>query len=90
MKKCCILSIIVVFLPITLLAQEEPLFHQTVKGTVYDAVTAQPISNVNIQIEEETTGGISDSIGQFAIQSKTGRIVIQLSHINYESRSVSL
>lgn len=90
MKKCYFLSIIVVFLPITLLAQEEPLFHQTVKGTVYDAVTAQPISNVNIQIEEETTGGISDSIGQFAIQSKTGRIVIQLSHINYESRSVSL
>lgn len=61
-------------------------------GLVKDAETQEPIAFVNIFIEGSTdyslTGGISNELGEFAIDSRNSEVTF--SHIGYESLTVEL
>ncbi len=70
-------------------AQERQTFYQSITGVVYDAATTQPLNGVNIVIKNQS-GTVSDSKGYFSLKSKTGRTIIELSHIGYDSQSISV
>lgn len=61
-------------------------------GSVLDATTNAPIEFVNIYIDKDsknnTTGAISNELGQFAIVSKERKVIF--SHINYAPLMVTL
>jgi outer membrane receptor protein involved in Fe transport len=57
----------------------------TVKGTVLDSVTAEPLIGTTILIEGTTIGTSADATGSFTISNITpGRVVITAQYLGYE------
>jgi outer membrane receptor protein involved in Fe transport len=57
----------------------------TIKGTVIDSVTAEPLIGTTILIEGTTIGTIADAGGGFVISNITpGRVVITAQYLGYE------
>lgn len=79
-----IITGLLLFLPFTLFAQQG-----IVGGRVFDAVSNEPLSFVNIVVSGTTIGTISDMNGRFLITGlKPGFIRLQASFVGYE-QSVS-
>jgi hypothetical protein len=59
---------------------------QTIRGTVYDAETGQPVEFANISLlENPSTGTVSDSLGHFAIRGvPLGYANIKVSFVGYQ------
>lgn len=57
----------------------------TVRGTISDAVTKQPIPQVNITQQDDKIGTSSDSSGRYELHIPPGVCVLKLSHIGYRA-----
>jgi len=56
-----------------------------VKGTVYDKETLEPLSFVNMIINNSDKGGVSDIDGRFKLHSIQKPVSLKLSYVGYES-----
>lgn len=61
----------------------------TIKGTIKDSTTKEPIGYVNISIKDKNnkliTGGTSDDDGTFSVAAEKGNYIITLSFIGYKN-----
>lgn len=77
------------FLPILLLACSFSLnaFAQkgTLRGTIIDDETAEPIFGATIYIQSEGTGTTSDFDGKFELQLDSGEYTLRISYISYQT-----
>lgn len=55
----------------------------TVSGTVTDAVTGQPMADVNISISGTSRGGTTNQAGEFTLYLKRLPAVLYFSHVGY-------
>ncbi len=62
----------------------------TVKGSVYDKETSEPLSFVNIIINESQKGGISDIEGRFSLTSDEKPVYLKLSYVGYETYTYTI
>lgn len=69
-----------------------PLFSQnlTVKGVITDAEDNMPIDNVNISVENTNKGCASKKDGSFEIKELSFPLVLQISHLAYQTQIISL
>jgi len=61
-----------------------------ISGKVFDAGTSEPLAFVNITINEGKTGGTSDIDGKFTLISDEPVILLRLSYVGYETRTVTV
>ena len=60
----------------------------TLKGTVVDKKTGEPIIGANVVVKETTNGVITDLDGNYILQAPVGS-VLEISYIGYQSVEVS-
>ncbi|MBK6731407.1 MAG: TonB-dependent receptor [Bacteroidetes bacterium] len=61
---------------------------QSIKGSVYDKQTNEPLPGVNIYFAGTQTGTTSDVTGQFILESQQAADSITLSFLGYQSKNV--
>ncbi|NQU34061.1 MAG: TonB-dependent receptor plug domain-containing protein [Bacteroidetes bacterium] len=77
------------YLFILILANTFIYTQSAIKGTALDSLTFQPVSNVNIIIENTDIGTATDDDGRFNINSdKDFPTVLVISHIGYKGKRV--
>ena len=83
MKKSLIILLFGVFSSIAMVAQ-----NTIIKGSVKDAVSSQPISNVTITIEETDQSTLTDISGEFNFSSNVplGEQVLKISKVGYVTK----
>ncbi len=80
-------TIILIILPFLGFSQN---FEQTIRGTVKDADTKQPLIGAAIAVLNSTYGAVTDIDGNFKIENvPVGRISLQASYISYEPMVIS-
>ena len=60
----------------------------TIRGTVLDAVTGNPVSYAHIALPDKATGTISNELGAFELKSDYKPDVILVSHLEYTATEV--
>lgn len=79
-----IITILIVLLSInTIIAQH------TITSQILDAKTKEPLSFVNIGIENSNSGTVSNDEGKFELQVKTKEDVLVFSYIGYHSKKIA-
>src|ERR1041385_4825242 len=76
---------------IVLICSAFSVYGQTIRGTVIDSLTRQPVAFANITLEDGRTGATAEIEGKFSLSvpaSYTG--AIYLSHVTYQRRIVPL
>jgi TonB-linked SusC/RagA family outer membrane protein len=63
---------------------------QTVKGTVTDAETGDPLAGVNILVVGTSTGAATDSKGHYSVSVPSLQDSLRFSFIGYQTRMVSI
>lgn len=62
-------------------------YTQTVRGTVVDADTRQPLVGANVILIDTDYGAVTDSVGRFALQSvPVGRYRLRVSYLGYNTQ----
>jgi iron complex outermembrane receptor protein len=61
----------------------------TIAGTVTDAGTGQPLSAVEVAVQGQGTGALTNQAGRFAIPVNPGTYSVIVSMIGYEQRTVT-
>lgn len=64
--------------------------HAQLKGVVKDSKSFDPISEVNILIEDTQNGTSTNSFGEFSLSVSSFPIYLRLSALGYESRTVEV
>lgn len=83
-----LLSLLVVLLPFWAFSQDD--FTQTVRGTVTDVDTKQPIIGASVSVLNTTMGTATDINGEFEIPNvPVGRITVRFTYVSYEPSIVS-
>ncbi|PVH24536.1 SusC/RagA family TonB-linked outer membrane protein [Sphingobacterium corticibacter] len=62
---------------------------QTVRGTIIDATTKEPILGVTVGVKGSTGGAQTDAEGRFSLQASKGQVLI-VSFIGYEKKEVTV
>jgi len=62
----------------------------TVRGTVTDGTTGDPMAGVNVVVTGTTTGTITDASGAFTLEVPNASVTLHLSFIGYVSQTVPL
>lgn len=63
---------------------------QTIRGTVTDADTGQPLAGATVQIVENQSGAVADSAGHYQIDKvPVGRYRLQANHIGYQTLTIA-
>jgi len=62
----------------------------SVSGTVTDAVTGQPLTDVNISIAGTSSGGTTNQAGEFALKLNRLPAVLYFSHVGYSIGSYQI
>lgn len=57
----------------------------TIRGTVFDEGTGEPLYGVSVLVKETSTGAVTDFDGKFEIQLAPGSYTLQVSYISYSS-----
>jgi len=89
MKKPVVIILLFFFVSLGMKGQE---MRQTIKGSVVDIDTRQPLPGVNIIVlqSDPLTGATSDADGKFRLPAvPPGRYSLQISFIGYQSRLLS-
>ncbi len=76
----------------SLLFFSQALFSQqyySVKGSVFDVETWEPIPNANLVILNTQTGTSSDSDGQFELRLTAGKHIIRVSSVGFSDKEIS-
>lgn len=55
----------------------------TIRGTIFEEGTGEPIFGVSVLVKETSTGAITDFDGKFEIQVEPGSYTLQISYISY-------
>lgn len=63
---------------------------QTVKGSVTDKKTGEPIIGASVMVKGTSTGAVSDLDGNFVINQVPANATIQVTYIGYKSQEVSV
>ncbi len=77
----------------SLLFFSQALFSQqyySVKGSVFDIETLEPIPNANLVILNTQTGTSSDSDGQFELRLTAGKHIIRVSSVGFSDKEISI
>ena len=61
----------------------------TLRGTILDEKTGEPLFGVSVLVKENSTGAISDFDGKFEIQVAPGTYTLQISYISYSTVEVT-
>ena len=78
------ISGLLLLLTATQLFAQQPT--QTVRGTVTDDASNEPLAYVSVSLQNTTFGNVTDSVGNFTINNvPVGRYNILVSRIGYES-----
>lgn len=84
LKVCSVLNCMRIIVLILSCLYAFPAIAQTIRGTVTDAASGQPIPFATVLIKENGTGGITDDNGRFEIKKvPVGRYTIESSYIGY-------
>ena len=59
-----------------------------IKGVVKDSISGEPISYVNIWVENETIGTTSEADGSFSLDVKEEKVLV-FSALGYETKKIS-
>lgn len=63
---------------------------QTLRGKVTDADTGKPLAGATVQVLENQTGAVTDSLGNYRLENvPVGRYQIQASFVGYQTLSVT-
>ena len=81
MKKFQLLFVIVCLSFSTLISQT-----RTIRGTIVDKVSSEPLSFASIAIKNTSNGTFSNDEGTFELKVKDENAVIQISYIGYEDQ----
>jgi len=67
-----------------------PLFAQqaTIRGTVYEDATGEPLPGVTVFVEGTTTGAMTDFDGKFSLSIAPGTYNLRVSFISYETINI--
>lgn len=57
----------------------------TVRGTIFDEITGEPLFGVSVLVKETSTGAVTDFDGKFEIQVDPGSYTLQVSYISYST-----
>ncbi|NLB92626.1 MAG: TonB-dependent receptor, partial [Bacteroidales bacterium] len=77
----------------SLLFFSQALFSQqyySVKGSVFDVETREPIPNANLVILNTQTGTSSDADGQFELRLTAGKHIIRVSSVGFSDKEISI
>ncbi|MCS5491168.1 TonB-dependent receptor [Algoriphagus limi] len=55
----------------------------TIRGTIYEEATGEPLFGVSVLVRETGTGAISDFDGKFEVQVAPGNYTLQISYLSY-------
>jgi iron complex outermembrane receptor protein len=82
---------ILFFQVLLLLLLGSPLLAQqlTIKGTVKESGSAEPLAGVNIRIKNTTQGTTTAASGQYQLRAKAGDVLV-FSYIGYQTQEVSV
>lgn len=72
------------FFPLLALAQKG-----TIRGTVFDDVSGEPLIGVSVLVKGTTNGGVTDFDGKFTITVAPGSYDLQVSYISYQTLVIS-
>ena len=81
LNKLAILATVLVF---SVLHAQNPMQQYRLNGFVYDARTAEPLSGVNIYLEDKPFGAASDEDGYFFFDIPQGSHTVVVSYIGYK------
>lgn len=84
MKKQIFIWTVVLFITKCGFSQE------IIRGRIFDAKTNKPLTGVNIFTKSTGTGTITDSTGQFILESANKITVITASFVGYETKTVEV
>ncbi len=63
----------------------------TLKGTVTDAETGDPLSNINIRVQGQNIGIVTDNNGQYTIANLSpNTYILHLTHIGYTPQKIQI
>jgi TonB-dependent receptor len=82
MKKLLILGAIVLTQFLTAMAFAQ---NGTIRGTIYEESTGEPLFGVSVLVKETSTGAVTDFDGKFEIQVAPGTYNLQISYISYST-----
>ena len=57
----------------------------TIRGTVYEEATGEPIFGVAVQIKGTTTGSVTDFDGKFSFSAAPGSYDLQISYVSFQT-----
>ena len=87
MKK---LKLILVGIGLLLVAQTYAQSPYKIEGIVTDSQSGEALSGVNILIESENSGTVSDESGRFEMTVATGEYRLIFSYLGYEKQTVKV
>jgi len=61
----------------------------TIRGSVYDDATGEPLLGVTVQVKGQSIGGSTDFDGKFNISLAPGTYELQVSYISYQTISIN-
>lgn len=81
--RLILIAILCYLLPMAMAAQN---LTQTIRGSIIDADTGQPLAGATIQILETNNGAVSDSAGNYRFEKiPIGRYRLQASYLGYQT-----
>lgn len=57
----------------------------TIRGTIFEESTGEPLFGVSVLVKELSTGAVTDFDGKFEIQATPGTYTLQVSYISYST-----
>lgn len=61
----------------------------TIRGTVFDDVTGEPLIGVSVLVKGTSNGGVTDFDGKFNVTAVPGNYDLQISYISYQTLVIS-
>lgn len=83
MRKIALISLFGLLLSVSAVAQKG-----TIRGTVYDDSTGEPLIGVTVVIDGTTTGGATDFDGKFEIHTAPGIYTLRVSYVSYANLTI--
>ncbi len=74
---------------LVVLTLKQDMQQVTIKGTITDAATSEPLPGANVQVKGTTTGTTTDINGGFSIEAKTGDVLI-FTFVGYLTQEVTV
>lgn len=84
-QKCLFISTLILLIPLGLFAQ-----NITVKGTITDATTNEPMIGVNVVVDGTSKGTVSNMNGEYTISIPSANAVLTFTFIGYNTERVEV